>query len=204
MLTLDIKARDQHASLETLRKGGSVPAVVYGPKEQAAPVSVDAKTLSHTWRAAGETTLVSLKGVGEAKNALIREMQFHPLTGNIIHVDFYVPEKGKKIEIEVPLVFVGTAPAEKLGFVVVKTMHEIEISVAPENIPHNLEVDISTMTNDGDHITASQIKLPHGASLVTDAEEMIVSVTAQEEEKEEAPAVAAQPAAEEKKTPEQK
>lgn len=204
MLTLDIQARDQHASLETLRAGGSVPAVVYGPKEKAAPVSVNARTLAQLWRNAGETTLVSLKGVGEAKNALIRELQFHPLTGNIIHADFYVPEKGKKIEIEVPLVFVGTAPAEKLGFVLVKTMHEIEIEVAPENIPHNLEVDISTMANDGDHITASQIKLPHGASLVTDEEEIIVSVTAREEEKEETPVAAAQPVAEEKKPAEQK
>jgi large subunit ribosomal protein L25 len=202
MLTLDIKARDQHASLVALRKGGSVPAVVYGPKEKSFPIAIDARTLAQLWRKAGETTLVSLQGAGEAKNALIRELQFHPLTGDIIHADFYVPEKGVKIEIEVPLVFVGTAPAEKLGFVLVKTMHEIEIEVAPENIPHNLEVDISTMANDGDHITASQIKLPHGASLVTDEEEIIVSVTAREEEA--APVVAAQPAAEEKKPAEQK
>lgn len=206
MLTLEIKARGEHASLDTLRAGGSVPAVVYGPKEKAGSVSVDAKTLSHIWREAGATTLVSLNGVGEVKNALIREMQFHPLSGNIIHVDFYVPEKGKKIEIEVPLVFVGTAPAEKAGFVLVKTMHEIEIAVAPEHIPHNLEVDISLMAADGDHITASQIKLPHGATLVTDADEIVVSVTKLEEEKEEeAPAVeAAQPTATEKKSTESK
>ena len=206
MLTLDIKPRDEKTSLEQLRINGQVPAVFYGPKEKSGAVTIDARALSLIWKQAGETTLVALTGNGEVKNALIREMQYHPLTGAVIHVDFYVPEKGKKIEIQVPLAFVGVAPAEKAGLVVMKTMHEIEIAVAPENIPHTLEVDISALAKDGDRIVASDIKLPHGATLVTGDDEIIASVSEAKEEVVKAAPVAAEAAkpAEEKKAPEKK
>jgi len=216
MLALEVQTRDSKESPDTIRARGAVPAVVYGPKEPTQSIAVNAGVLEGIWRDAGETTVITLKGLegdsaggGSAsggKETLIRDVQVHPVTGKIMHMDFYALEKGKKIEIAVPLEFTGDAPAEKAGHVLVKALHEIEIEVAPAELPHSLEVDVSFLHEIGDHITASQIKLPPSASLITDAEESVVSVAGHVEEpveepkaeaaEGEAPAEGAAPAAE--------
>lgn len=181
-VTLEVKPRGADESAETLRAAGRVPAVFYGPKEASTPISIDASKLEVLWRDAGETTLITLAGAGESKDTLIRDIQTHPLTGKILHADFYVIEKGKKVEVNVPLEFVGEAPAEKQGHIISKALHEITIEVAPAEIPHNLEIDISKLVNVGDHILVSDVTLPSSAELKTGPEEIIVSVTEFKEE----------------------
>ena len=185
MLALEVKPRGVSESAETLRKNGAVPAVFYGPKEEATSISIDARKLAHVWREAGETTIVTLKGLGEDKDTLIHDAQFHPVNGQLLHADFYVLEKGKKIKIKVPLEFEGIAPAEKAGHIVVKALHEIEIEVAPAELPHHLVVDLMKLVNIGDHITAAEIVVPPSATLITQADEIVASATAFVEEKEE-------------------
>src|SRR3989338_7644805 len=182
MITLEVQARDGSDSPELLRERGVIPAVFYGPKESATPIAIDSLRLERLWREAGETTIVRLTGIGEEKDALIHDVQFHPVTGKLEHADFYVIEKGKKVKITVPLAFVGQAPAEKAGHIVIKTMHEVEIEVTPQDLPHNLPVDLSTLENIGDHITAGRIPLPGSAVLITDPEEIVVSVKEFKEE----------------------
>jgi large subunit ribosomal protein L25 len=184
MLVLDVKPRGKE-SADTLRESGSVPAVFYGPKQESTAIAIDGLKLQHVWREAGETTIVTLKGLGEDKETLIHDAQFHPVTGKMLHADFYVLEKGKKIRISVPLEFEGVAPAEKAGHVIVKAMHEVEIEVAPAELPHHLAVDMTKLSNVGDHITAAQITLPPSAELITDGTEIVASATAFIEEKEE-------------------
>ncbi|MBI5470357.1 50S ribosomal protein L25 [Candidatus Kaiserbacteria bacterium] len=188
MITLAVKERNAKESTEALRKKGVVPAVFYGPKEDATAISIDGLKLDRVWKEAGETTLVKLTGAGDEKDTLIHDVQFHPVTGSILHADFYVLEKGKKVKIKIPLEFVGVAPAEKLGHIVVKALHEVEIEVAPAELPHHLEVDMSKLENVGDHITASQIPLPPSAELKTGADEIVVSIVEFKEEKIEEPA----------------
>lgn len=185
MQTLEVKPRDAKESSDALRSQGVVPAVFYGPKEKSTPISVDAKKLERVWRAAGETTIVKLTGAGEDHDALFHDVQVHAVSGAILHADFYVLEKGKKVKISVPIEFTGAAPAEKMGHIVVKTLHEVEIEVTPQELPHNLPVDLSTLENVGDHITASKIALPPSATLITSPEEIVASVKAFVEEKEE-------------------
>lgn len=187
MLTLEVKERGQDVSSEDLRKKGLVPAVFYGPKQESTAVAIDSQKLERVWKEAGETTLVKLTGAGEEKDTLIHDVQVHPVTGKVLHADFYVLEKGKKVTIKVPLEFVGTAPAEKLGGIAVKTLHEIEIEVAPAELPHHIDVDMAALETVGAHITAGQIKLPSSAELKTDADEIVVSIVEFKEEKEEAP-----------------
>ncbi|OGG50829.1 hypothetical protein A2763_00625 [Candidatus Kaiserbacteria bacterium RIFCSPHIGHO2_01_FULL_54_36] len=184
MLALEVKPRGKE-SAEVLREKGIVPAVLYGPKEPATPIAIDARLLEHVWREAGETTIVTLKGAGEDKDTLIHDAQFHPVTGKLLHADFYVLEKGKKITINVPLEFEGLSPAEKAGHILVKALHEIEIEVAPSELPHHLIVDLTVLANVGDHITAAQISLPPSATLITHGEEIVASMTEFKEEKEE-------------------
>lgn len=205
MLTLEVKQRESGDSADTLREGGFVPAVVYGHKEESKALAIDGRKLEHAWKVAGHTSLVRLFGIGEEKDTLIKDIQIHPVTGRIVHADFYALEKGKKIRIAVPLEFVGEAPAEKAGHVIVKALHEIEIEVAPQELPHNLPVDISVLKEVGDHISASHIALPQSATLITNGDDTIVSVTAFVEEKEPepvAPAAAGEAPAEEAPSPE--
>ncbi len=182
MLALEVKPRGKE-SAETLRKSGTVPAVFYGPKEESTPIAIDARKLEHVWKEAGETTIVTLQGLGEDKDTLIHDVQFHPVTSQVLHADFYVLEKGKKITIKVPLEFVGVAPAEKAGHIIVKALHEVEIEVAPQELPHHLAVDLSQLADVGNHITASQISLPPSAALITPGDEIVASVTEFKEEK---------------------
>ena len=136
------------------------------------------------WKTAGETTIVKLTGVGEDKDTLIHDIQFHAVTSQVLHADFYVIEKGKKVTIEVPLEFIGSAPAEKLGHIVAKVLHAVEIEVAPAELPHHLEIDLSVLENVGDHVSAKQIKLPPSATLKINPDEIIVSIVEFKEEKE--------------------
>jgi large subunit ribosomal protein L25 len=144
--------------------------------------------LVRVWKEAGETTLVKLQGAGEDQDTLIHDVQIHPVTGALVHAGFYVIEKGKKVTIKVPLEFVGVAPAEKLGGIAVKALHEVEIEVAPAELPHHLEIDMSKLETVGAHITAKEIKLPPSAALLTAADEIVVSIVEFKEEKEEVPA----------------
>ncbi len=183
MLELEIKPRDSKESNDTLRAGGSIPAILYGPKEDATPITINTRTFERLFKEAGETTIIKLKGVGEDKDTLIHDVQLHPVTDKPLHADFYVIEKGKKITLNIPLEFVGEAPAEKLGHIIVKALHEVEIEVTPADLPQQLEVDISKLENVGDHIVASEIKLPKSAELLTSPDEIVVSITAFVEEK---------------------
>ena len=202
MLQLQVKTRPAHESAEALRKNGLVPAVFYGPKEASTSVAVDSRALEHIWKQAGQSSVVTLEGAGEPKETLIHDVQLHPVSGAILHADFYVLEKGKKVRLSVPLHFEGQAPAEKLGHILVKAMHELEIEVLPSELPHALEVDVSSLENVGDRILASQVKLPGSASLITAGDEIVASVTAFVEEKEEAPAPFVPAAATEQSAPE--
>lgn len=183
MLTLDVKARDSKESPDDIRKQGLVPAIFYGRAEEATPISVDALKFDRIFREAGETTIVSLKGDGIEKDTLIHDVQVHPVTGKPLHADFYVLEKGKKITIQIPLEFEGVAPAEKAGHIIVKALHEVEIEVAPQELPKHLVVDLEKLVSVGDHILASQIALPPSAELKTDADEIVASVTEFKDEK---------------------
>lgn len=185
MVTLSLTPRGESTNDE-IRARGAVPVVFYGPKEASTPVIANALELEKVWKAAGETTIVKLSGVGDDKDALFKDVQFHAVSGAIMHVDFYVLEKGKKVEIAVPLHFEGVSPAEKAGHILVKAMHELEIEVAPAELPHHLLVDISKLENVGDHVLAKDVKLPPSAELKTDADEIVASITEVVEEKVEA------------------
>lgn len=176
MLELQVKERDTKKKPAALRSVGVLPAVFYGPKEETTPVELNAKDFEKVWKETGGSAIVVLKGVGDDKEALIHEVDVHPVHGNPQHADLYVIERGKKLTVNVPLEFIGEAPAERAGHTIVKVMHEIEIQVRPAELPQNFEIDVSKMSEIGDHISVKDIKLPESGEFVTDPEETIISV----------------------------
>jgi len=190
MLTISARKRDLFGKrLKKERKDGNLPAVLYGPKEETSSITIPAQEFDNVWRKAGETTVVSLRveGIGE-KDVMIHDVAVDPVRGNPIHVDFYAIEKGKKITVEVPLVFIGVAHAVKeLGGTLVKVLHEIEIEAFPKNIPHELTVDISSLSSFDSHIAVKDILLPEGVEALEKQDEIVASIASPREEEETAP-----------------
>lgn len=189
MISLNIEKRDSKEKLAKIRKNSRMPAVFYGPKEATTSVSVSFPEFKKVWKKAGESSVIILKDGSNEHEALIHDVDIHPLTGEPRHADFYVIEKGKKVEVAVPLNFAGVSPAVKdKGGILVKVRREVEIEAAPRDLPQELQVDISALVEISDVITAKSLVLPKGVELKINADEVVASVSEAKEEVEEAPA----------------
>lgn len=147
-----------------------------------------------TLKEAGESTVVNLSIDGESHEVLIQDVVKDAVRGDMIHADFYAIEKGKKVSVHVPLEFVGESAAEKLGGVVVKVLHEIEIEAMPKDLPHEIEVSIDALVDMDSQIHVGDLVMPTGVTLLTNPEEVVVLIQAQREEEEE-PVAAFDPSA---------
>jgi large subunit ribosomal protein L25 len=182
-MELTVEKRDIKTNPNSLRKAGKVPAVIYGRAEESTPIAVDRKIFEKLFQDAGESTVITLKGLGAEKDALIHEVVFHPVSGEAIHADFYAIQQGQTVTVSVPLEFEGVSPAVKdLGGTLVKVMHELEIEVAPKDLPQYIVVDISSLANIDDKIEVKDLKLPASAKISIDPEEAVALVTMAEEE----------------------
>jgi large subunit ribosomal protein L25 len=186
MLTLKAKTRDIKEKLETLRKGGELPAVFYGAGNESTPISVSIIDFKKIWYKSGESSTVKISTDTGTVDALIHEVQVDPVTDEPIHVDFLVIDMNKKIEVEVALEFTGVSEAVKGGLgTLVKVLHEVEIEALPKDLPHNLVIDISKLATIDSQILVSDIKLPAGVTMITKGSEVVASIAEQKEEKEE-------------------
>ncbi|HEY4489841.1 MAG TPA: 50S ribosomal protein L25 [Candidatus Paceibacterota bacterium] len=183
MLTLEVKNRDTKESPEQLRTSGFLPAVFYGKKEKSTPITIYTKDFLKVWKEAGESTVVVLKNGSQELETLIHDIDFDPVTGKPRHADFYVFEKGHKLEVDVPLEFTGVSSAVKdLGGVFVKVLHQLRVEALPKDLPHQIEVDISTLAEIGSQILTKDIKLPAGVDFKVSPDEVVALVAAPKEE----------------------
>jgi large subunit ribosomal protein L25 len=186
-----------------LRKAGMIPANVFGHKETPVAIQIDAVEFERVRRAHGTRNIIALRlpdlGV---QTALIRHVQHDPVSGKILHIDFFRVYMNERIEVRVPLRFVGEAPGVRVeGGVLLRLLETLEIECLASDIPDALDVDITTMANIDDILHAKDISLPEGFTLVTDPEEPIAKIeetraeVAEEAEKAAAAAEEAQGAA---------
>ncbi len=176
MVKLSYETRDPKVSLSALRKGGKVPVVLYGRKHEAEMGQVELKAFCKVFGKVGESQIVSLEGPTATHEVLVHELQLDPVRDFPVHVDFLVIEKGRKVEVAVPLNFVGVAPAEKdLHGNIIKTMHEVEIEAMPKDLPAHLDVDLSILVDFNSQIHARDIALPSGVVLKTDPDEVVAT-----------------------------
>lgn len=188
---ISAKKREKTLKLDAFRKEGGLVAVIYGQGKEALPIQLDRREFIRMYREAGDATLINLDVEGSKHSVLVQDIQLHPVHQMVLHVDFKEIEAGKMMEVEVPIVFTGEAPAEKEGLgVLAKAMEEIEIEVLPENLPSEIEISVSEMRAVGDKITAGELILPAGVVLITDPSAVLVSISEMREEveEEEAPA----------------
>ncbi len=145
--------------VKKLRRQGLVPAIVYGKNFDSIAVQINSKDL-RIIKKAGETSVISLMVGDKEMPVMIKQLQHHPIDGLVLHIDFYKVNLKEKVTTEVPLELVGEAPIAKTGFNVVQVLHEVEISALPTDLPKEINVDISSLTEEGQDIRLKDIKLP--------------------------------------------
>ncbi len=182
MVTLNAQTRELTGkeAARALVKEGRIPAVVYGPKQEPISISLDLHDFKKILRDAGESSVLSLTGIGKDLQVLIHDVDYDPVTSVPRHTDLLALVKGAKVEIAVPLEFVGESAAVKAGFNLVKVMHELEIEADAANLPHEIEVDISKLAAEGDQIHVSDLSIPHGVTVMVDGEEVVALIQAVE------------------------
>ena len=173
---ISVKAQIREESgkkVKTLRKEGKVPAVVYGKKIKAQNLWVNALDFRRVYEKAGENTLIDLEiGEGKKMSVLIYDTQVDPLVGNFSHVDFFQVRMDEEIETEIPLEFVGEAPAVKnLGGILVTGIDEVPIRCLPGNMPSEFKINLSVLET-------------FEVEFLVDAETIIASIAAPRSEEE--------------------
>jgi len=180
MFTISAKLRTEVGRKnKALKLVGQIPAVVYGPGVKNANIQVNEKEFIKVFREAGESSLVELS-IGEEKQkrpVLINDIQRDPVSDSITHVDFYQADLTEEVEVKVPLVFEGVAPAEKdLGGTLNKNILEIEVKALPQNLPHEIKVSVENLKTFEDHILVKDLVLPKGVVVLKNSDEVVVAV----------------------------
>lgn len=186
MLELKAEARKiTGKKVNSLRSAGSVPAVLYGRGIESVNVCVDAKEFNKALKEAGETTLLSLNLGSKKHNVLIHDLARDPLSGEIMHVDFFEVRMDEKMKASVPLVFVGESAAVKAeGGVLVKPLQEVELEALPQDLPKDIQVDISPLRTFEDKIYVKDLKVSGSIKILSNPEDMVASVVPPRSEEE--------------------
>lgn len=163
-------------------KPGFIPAVYYGAHAASTPIYIDAIEFGKILSQAGESSSIVLTTEHGDENAMIQDVQLDPVRSTPIHADFYIIEKGQKVDVKTPIVFTGESQAVKEGGVLVKVLHELSIIGEPNLLPHEFIVDISPLVTQDSVIKVSDIVLPAGVELYHIHGDDIVASIAQAEE----------------------
>lgn len=182
---LELAAEIRQARAVAVRRQSALPGVLYGHGLKAEVVQVNAKDFQKILGQAGETSLVTLIIASQEHPVIIREVQYHPLKGTIQHIDFYQVRLDEAIEAEVPITFTGEAVAVKdLGGVLVHNLDELAVEALPKDLPHAIEVNISSLDTFEKVIRLKDIVLPSGVKTAADGETVIALVQAPRSEAE--------------------
>jgi len=156
-----------------------VPAVMYGSGVANQNVSVPRSEFLKVLKQAGYSSLIDIT-VGETSpvQAVIKEVQVHPLSMEPIHIDFHQVRMDQEMEAMIPLKFIGESNAVKADAgTLIKSLDQVEVRCLPADLPHELEIDLSKLATFEDSITVADIKLPKGVEMATDLNLTIATVS---------------------------
>ena len=174
------------------RKEGKIPGALYGHGGTQA-VSVDLKALADLLSTGGQSHVVDATIDGKHESVLLREVQRHPITHRPISADFQRVSKTEAITASISVHTVGVAPGVKDGGGVMDVVsHALDVKGPAGQLPEHFEIDISSL-NVGDHISAGDVKLPAGFTLITPSDVVIVAVEASKTASDDAAIIAAAP-----------
>jgi len=178
-ILLQAQKRDVYGKrVKDLRAQGYVPAILYGHKLENVSIKTPDKELDQAIEKAGYSTLIDLKIDNEkATKVIASHPQFNPVTGKIIHIDFYRVKMDEKIKTEIPLEFIGESNAVKnLEGSLVQNKDSIEVECLPGNLVSGIQVDISALKTFEDSILIKDLKVPNGITVLDEPEEVVANV----------------------------
>lgn len=164
-----------------LRRDGKVPGIMYGADGEPSSVILDGRDLARLLR--HDHSIINVKIDGKDQQAVIKSVQNHPVSGEIIHIDFMRIIAGQEITVTIPIHITGTAIGTKTGGIFSTVKHDLQISVLPKDMPDNIEVDCSGL-DIGDSIRVKDIKVEN-ITILDDDEDLICHVTVPRKEVEE-------------------
>src|SRR3989344_1632909 len=168
-----------------LRKKGLIPAELYGHGIKNIHLSIPADAFSAMYKEAGGHAIVNVVVDGDTRPVLINDVHIDPLPEDILSVDLHQVRMDEKVVTHVPIDFIGESPAERdLDGVLIKVMEEIEVEALPANIPQNIQVDLSKLTELGQSLYVKDLELGGAYSITADPDTVVASVSEQRVEAE--------------------
>ena len=181
MAEVQLKAAKREASgkgaARQARMAGKVPAVLYGRAKDAVAIEVDRRSFVAALNTdAGMNVLLEIQLDGDSVTALTKDLQTDPVAGTVLHADFIRVDVTQALEVSVPVHTVGEAPGTKEGGIIDQTLHEVTISVRPDQVPEAIMADVSSL-DIGDSLRVSDLIQEAQYEIVTDADEVVLTVT---------------------------
>jgi len=181
-ITLDAQPRDTgKRATKAIRRAEEVPCVLYGqhtdPVHFRVPI-LDLRSLIYT----AETHVVSVNVGGESHDAIVKNIDFHPVTDVPIHMDFLALTAGETLDMVIPVVTVGIAAGVKAGGILSQPLNELEVRCLPKDIPGQIEIDVASLEI-GDSVHVSDLEVEN-VEILTDEARTVVSITAPRAEEE--------------------
>jgi large subunit ribosomal protein L25 len=187
--------------VKQLRQQDQLPASVYGKGVKSLSLKTDLKTTLGLMDKVGETGLVDLKikGLKDKRTVLLKNPQCHPVSGQLLHLDFHQVDLTEKVTADIPIELAGKAPAAESGLgVLVQTIDEIEIEALPTDLPEKYVIDVSGLKAVDDAVLVKDLKIDKDkVTLKTDKEQILAKIEPLTEEEEEPAPVEEEIAAEE-------
>jgi len=154
------------------RRAGKIPAVIYGHGAAPRHVSLPAKEFGHAIKHGGANVLLTLSLNGAEELAIPKAIQRHPIKGVFEHVDLLAVRRGEKVTIDVPIVIVGEVAR---GGLLAQESNAVSVEAEATQLPSEVEVNVEGLEI-GSHVTAGDLTLPSGATLVTDPQQVLVLI----------------------------
>lgn len=165
------------SGVRKLRRNGFIPAVLYGKGQEALSIQIPVKDFGKALKEAGESTLVYVNVGGKIYPTIIHDVAKDTVTDDILHADFYKVRLDEKVKTNVPVVFRGESPAVKdLGGIFIRNVNELEVEAFPQDLPHEVVVDICSLKNFGDQVLIKNIDLGVNVKLEGDPETIVATV----------------------------
>lgn len=181
-LNVDIRKENGTSAARRTRLQNKVPGVVYHSGVEGIPLSIEKNSLN---KALKTGQMIFEINVGdEDQFVLVKEIQYHPVTDDIIHIDFQKVKEDEKISLDVAVRSVGDAQGVKLGGILVQMLNSVSVKCKPSEIPEFLEIDVTEMAMNT-NLFVKDISLPDDVEMLTAEDIAVVSVQEPKEEKEE-------------------
>ncbi|MDI6781939.1 MAG: 50S ribosomal protein L25 [bacterium] len=175
-LNVSLREKKGKEANKKLKANGTVPAILYGREKENISLTINAKELAKVI-SAGENAIISMTLADNMQETVVlKDWQLHPYNGTILHADFYRISLEESIEVKVPLEILGTAPGQKTGGVMDILLREVEVRALPLQVPDKFEVNVSYLEI-GDIIHVKDIQMGEGIEILSDPEQVIVTLT---------------------------